>query len=336
MAARLAATGSFVRAEFASPLGKRGYRLLNADIARGTGPGSLAEIASSRQHLTFSGATAVQVPGEGRVVSDPVRLPVRPGDLITVTFTVGPGDVSRKSVRTEPYSCATGVVPLTSPASAFSQPDNQGYLRTVLVGGPPERSIVGFGDSLTENSVSAPVASYVRWTDQLVAHGVDAVNAGVSGGELTQWGIFGAVTGLQRLRWVLTEPGITDVVFCLGTNDLANRVPLTTLLPAYRTVASLVHHYGARLWFVTIPPRGDVRWHSAYESQRRQLNTMLRNGFLRELGARVIDLDAVVRDPLQPGRLNPVDDVGDHLHLSPAGEKDFAAAVSAALGLQHA
>jgi lysophospholipase L1-like esterase len=52
------------------------------------------------------------------------------------------------------------------------------------------------------------------------------------------------------------------------------------------------------------------------------------------MDARPIDLDAVVRDPLRAGVLNPVYDVGDHLHLSPAGEKVFASAVASALGLQ--
>jgi hypothetical protein len=186
LAARVAATGSAVRAEFTSPIGHRGYRLLGATVARAVAPGSLAEAKDSRQRLTFSGSSQVQVPTGGRVLSDPVRLPVRAGDIITVTLTAGPGDVPRKAVPTEPYLCAAGVVPLTSPASAFTRTQNQAYLQTLLVDGPAQRSIVALGDSLTENSRFAPVASYVRWTDQLVRHGVDVVNAGVSGGELTR------------------------------------------------------------------------------------------------------------------------------------------------------
>lgn len=333
LAARLAAVGSSVRAEFESPLGHRGYRLLAADLARASGPGSLVEVPGSRQPLTFSGAAAVQVPPRGRVLSDPVRLSVHPGDLITVTFTVGAGDVSVKSVWTEPYSCAQGVVPLTSPASAFPLAKSQAYLRTVLVEGPAQRSIVALGDSLTENSQSAPIASYIRWTDQLVAHGVDAVNAGVSGGELTQLGYYGSFTGLQRLQQVLLEPGVTDIVLALGTNDLADHVSANALLASYREAALLVHRYGARIWIATIPPRGDIRWSGAYEVQRKRLNSLFRSGFLAQVGAQVIDLDAVVRDPLRAELLNPVYDVGDHLHLSPAGEKVFASAVTSALGL---
>ena len=334
LAARLAAVGSSVRAEFESPLGHRGYRLLAADLARATGPGSLAEVPGSRHPLTFSGASAVQVPPGGRVLSDPVRLSAHPGDLITVTFTAGAGDVSVKAAWTEPYSCAQGVVPLAAPASAFTLARSQAYLRTVLVEGPAQRSIVALGDSLTENSQSEPTSSYLRWTDELVAHGVDVVNAGVSGGELTQLGYYGAFTGMQRLRQVLVEPGITDVVLEVGTNDLADHVPAGTLLAAYREAAALVRSYGARMWITTIPPRGDIRWSGAYEVQRKRLNSLFRSGFLSQMDAHPIDLDAVVRDPLRAGVLNPVYDVGDHLHLSPAGEKVFASAVASALGLQ--
>jgi lysophospholipase L1-like esterase len=204
-----------------------------------------------------------------------------------------------------------------------------------LVDGPWQRNIVALGDSLTETSRFAPIASYVRWTDQLIAQGVNAVNAGVSGGELTKVGMYGSYTGLQRLSQLLTEPGITDVVMCLGTNDLAGYVPLTTLLQAYRRAGSIARQHGVRLWITTIPPRSDAHWNAAFENLRRRLNAMFRGDFPRDIGAGLIDLDAVVRDPLRPSLLRPVNDVGDHLHLSPAGEKEFASAVAAALGLER-
>jgi len=123
------------------------------------------------------------------------------------------------------------------------------------------------------------------------------------------------------------------VVLSLGTNDIGNHVPLTTLVSAYRTAGEIARQHGVRLWIATIPPRSDAHWNDALESQRRQLNAMLRGNFLREIGAGLIDVDPVVRDPVRPGLLSPVNDVGDHLHLSPAGEQEFASAVSGALGL---
>ena len=41
--------------------------------------------------------------------------------------------------------------------------------------------------------------------------------------------------------------------------------------------------------------------------------------------------DAVARDPAQPRRLRPEFDVGDHLHLNPAGYAALAATVPAGL-----
>ena len=118
-----------------------------------------------------------------------------------------------------------------------------------------------------------------------MARGVNVVNAGVSGGELTQVGYYGTFTGLQRLQQVLAEPGITDVVLSLGTNDLAGHVQLSTLFNGYREAALLAHQHGVQLWITTIAPRGDIRWSGALEVARRRLNAMFRGGFLQTIGA---------------------------------------------------
>jgi lysophospholipase L1-like esterase len=57
------------------------------------------------------------------------------------------------------------------------------------------------------------------------------------------------------------------------------------------------------------------------------------NAWIRTSGSfdAVIDLDAALRDPGQPGRLAPVADGGDHLHPNEAGHRMMAAAID--LGL---
>ncbi|WP_410620980.1 hypothetical protein [Amycolatopsis sp. cmx-8-4] len=39
------------------------------------------------------------------------------------------------------------------------------------------------------------------------------------------------------------------------------------------------------------------------------------------------DFDRVARDPAVPGQLRPAYDVGDHLHLDPAGYRALASSV---------
>lgn len=53
------------------------------------------------------------------------------------------------------------------------------------------------------------------------------------------------------------------------------------------------------------------------------------NKWIRESGAydAVLDFDKAVRDPKNSTQLDPLIDVGDHLHMTPAGYKRIAAAV---------
>jgi lysophospholipase L1-like esterase len=45
----------------------------------------------------------------------------------------------------------------------------------------------------------------------------------------------------------------------------------------------------------------------------------------------VLDFDRAVRDPANPRQINPAYDVGDHLHMNPAGYGGIASTVPASL-----
>ena len=64
------------------------------------------------------------------------------------------------------------------------------------------------------------------------------------------------------------------------------------------------------------------------EAARQEVNAWIRTS--RQFDA-VLDFDRAVRDPANPRQINPPYDVGDHLHLTPAGYRVIAAAVPARL-----
>jgi lysophospholipase L1-like esterase len=333
LAARLAGNGTRLRVEFTSPLGDRGFRVEGATVGRAVAARSMDEVPSTQRTVTFAGHGSVRIGPHKRVWSDPVDLPVQAGDTVIVTLTVGPGDAATKAAQTDPFGCATGVVPLDSPGDLFSRVNGEAWVRSILLDGARLRSVVGVGDSLTENSLFALPAAYQRWTDVLLARGVAAVNAAASGGQLTGVGLWGSITGLARVRSVLDEPNVDDLVLALGTNDLGDRVTAATLLDAVRHVISLAHDAGVRLWVVTVPPRADPIWSAADERERQAFNATLRGSFLERNGVGLVDLDAALRDPAAPGKLLARYDGGDHLHMNAAGEVAFADAVARALGL---
>jgi lysophospholipase L1-like esterase len=64
------------------------------------------------------------------------------------------------------------------------------------------------------------------------------------------------------------------------------------------------------------------------EGARQRVNAWIRRSGRFDA---VVDFDVAARDPAQPRRLAPAYDVGDHLHLNPAGYRALADAVPAAL-----
>ena len=60
------------------------------------------------------------------------------------------------------------------------------------------------------------------------------------------------------------------------------------------------------------------------ELDRQEVNRWIRTSGVFDA---IADFDAAIRDPGHPERMRPADDIGDHLHPSPLGFRDMAAAV---------
>jgi lysophospholipase L1-like esterase len=348
--ARLTASGSSMRATFASAGPGRGYRLLGASIARPVAPHSLEVDAASSTPLSFSGSRAITVAGRAEVMSDAVALPVAAGTDVLVTVTTSAGDAYRKGGIVEPGACTPTDLPnaATAPAGSFGGPSHVRWLRSLLVDGPPVRSIVALGDSLTEGPES-PAFTYDRWSDQLVGPGVAVVNAGVGGGALSRMGMFGTDLGTVRSRSLLRgpevpgtrtgyempQPHVDDMIVMLGTNDLGYGQTPEQVIAAMNTVVADATSSGTQLWFCTVAPRGAPR-DSVVEQRRLAINAALLGGRFRPFGVKVIDTGAVVADPAAPNQLAPAYDAGDHLHIDADGARRVGIVVRRAISLPTA
>ncbi len=343
--ARLTATGSLLRATFASDGPGPGYRLLHASIARPVAPHSLEVLPTSSLPLTFSGSRSIAVAGRAEVMSDAVALPVAAGSDVLVTITASAGDAYRKGGFVEPGACTPTDLPgaATAPASSFSGRSHVRWLRSLLVDGPPVRSVVALGDSLTEGPES-PTFTYERWSDQLVAPGVAVANAGVGGGALSRLGMFGTDLGTARGRDLLRgpevpgarsgyevpQPHVDDLIVMLGTNDLGYGQSAEQVIAAMNTVVADATSSGTQLWFCTLLPRGAPR-DSVVEQRRLAINAALLGGRFRPFGVKVIDTGSVVADPTAPNQLAPAFDAGDHLHIDADGARRVGIVVRRAL-----
>ena len=125
--------------------------------------------------------------------------------------------------------------------------------------------------------------------------------------------------------------GINDIGTAEPT-QAAQQAVAADLIAAYDQIIIRAHAQGIKVFGATLLPFGG---NAAYddpdgnrEAARQVVNQWVRTS---QHFDSVIDFDAVTRDPEQPRQLQAALDVGDHLHLNPAGYKVLADAVPAVL-----
>ena len=190
------------------------------------------------------------------------------------------------------------------------------------------RIIACFGDSITQQSHwVAPL----NQTFFLRNDAARALNMGIGGnralsGDASGVGIFGRA-GLARFAGdVLERPGVTDVIFALGTNDIGKclteedlqRNSAENIFAGLCAMADAAKAQGIRVYFATLTPRmGSAYYDARQEAIRRGLNELIRRHGVEYAG--VIDFDAAIRNPEEPEKMYLWCDSGDHLHPGPAG-----------------
>ena len=116
-----------------------------------------------------------------------------------------------------------------------------------------------------------------------------------------------------------------------GINDIGSGVVTSAgqLIAADTRLIAQAHAAGLRILGGTLTPfQGTGYYSPAKERIREQVNA-----WIRDSGAfdGVVDFDRAVRDPVDPLRIAPAYDSGDHIHPDDAGYQAMADAVGLAL-----
>jgi lysophospholipase L1-like esterase len=202
------------------------------------------------------------------------------------------------------------------------------------------------GDSLTDGRGSTTNGDD-KWTDQLFnrlqaipgASHLTVLNQGLGGNRVLNDGLGPNV--LARVdRDVLAQSGVKWLIMFEGVNDIgtaaatqaAQQQVAADLIAAYQQIITRAHAQGIRVYGATITPFGGNNPYDDpngfREAARQQVNAWIRTS--RQFDA-VLDFDRAVRDPASPRQINPAYDVGDHLHMTPAGYGVIASTVPASL-----
>lgn len=337
--ARLSLGGDQLRIRLSNAYGTTPLRIGAASVTGADGQAPLA--------LTFEGHADTEIaPGQARL-SDPVKLPT--GDLQAVQVSVYvPAHTPLHTFHWDGRQTAS-IGACDQTLALRMDPVSTTSARLFVTGievqaAADARSVVVIGDSITDGA-TASLDRDQRWTDHLAARlaprGVAVVNAGISGGRLLRDGM--GESALQRFqRDVLDQPGVASVIVLIGINDIAwpgtafardqARPRLTELQAGYRTLVEQAHRRGLRIVGATLPPFAgalpdtplDDYYQPGKDTLRQQLNRWLLADSPFDA---VIDLDAALRDPVDPSRMAAAYDSGDHLHPGDAGNRAMAAAV---------
>jgi lysophospholipase L1-like esterase len=304
---------------------------------------------TSVRPVTFLGSPSVTIPAGGEVTSDPVPFTVTAGKNVAVDIYLpqstgiptGHLDAQQTSyVSTAGDHDGAASLPVSSSITSWF------FLTDIQTLNTGETGVVTFGDSITDGTNSTVDANH-RWPDYLATDlaaqpatsRLAAIDEGIAGGRLL-YDVIGP-SGLSRFnRDVLSKPSVHYVIVLIGINDIglpglidpSEAVTSTQIIQGYQQLISQAHAHGLAIYGGTLTPiGGSIYDNPANEQERQAVNAWLRSTAGMPGGFdKIVDFDALLRDPSDPSRLLPAFDSGDHLHPNDSG---YAAMATAAAGL---
>lgn len=328
--------GAGLRPEDTTPLVVGAVRVARRD--RGA-----AVVAATSRVVTFGGRPNVTIAPGATEVSDPVDLAVRAGDDLAVSLYVPlvPMAPQHGASFVTSFVTGPGVGDRTGDVSADAFTERT--LATLILTGVDVRStqlrgvVAATGGSVTDGHGSGvdEHTDFPSWLARRLSSELPptrrrtVVNNGLGG---TAAAAACAVPGTgpsveERVAHdSLRLAGLTHLVVYAGTNDLAAGCSAEQILAAYRSIVRQARAAGVRVLVSTITPRASYT--AAQNAERAAVNAWVRRG--GTCGGechRGVDVDAVVRDPGDPDRIDPEIDSGDGIHPNGEGYRRIADAV---------
>ncbi|MBR8641375.1 SGNH/GDSL hydrolase family protein [Streptomyces tuirus] len=322
--------GSRFKLRLSNVYGKQPLTVDAVELATPQGIGGV--VPGSSTPVTFQGSRSVTIPVGETATSDVTGRSVAADTDLTVSLyvsgTTGPTTWHRLATATT-YVSASGDHTSDTSGDAFTTTQSSFFFVSGLdVAAPAGRgSVVAFGDSLTDGVGSTPDANR-RYPDVLARRlggEVGVLNEGIGANQVVNDTEYGSIGALGRFdQDVLAQPGVRDVIFEEGVNDIlgAHYFPddaptAEEVIAAYKDLIARAHRHGLRMLGMTLNPIGGAEEYSeAGEAMRQTLNAWIRDESTFD---GIIDADALWRDPANPLHLAPDYDSGDGLHPNDAG-----------------
>lgn len=342
--------GHTIRIRLSNAYGKQTLEIVSVHVALHAQGSNI--VSGSDHPVTFSGQTAISIPADALVLSDPVNLDFNASADLAVSIFVSKaasGSGIHYSAQQTNYIGQGDLA--SSPSIQDATPITSWvFLTGIDVLAPKSSTLVAFGDSITDGANSTNNANH-RWpnflSDRLLAKhkSIGVLDAGIGGNRILHdpaTNIAFGVNALARFdRDVLAQPAVRYVIVLEGINDLGHTgagAPASQVVSAQDVIAGLTqlieraHEHGIKIFGATLTPfEGTV--FPGYFTPEKEIKRKAINQWIRTSHAfdGVIDFDKAVQDPNHPDRILPAYDSGDHLHPGDAGYKAMAEAVDLSL-----
>ena len=300
--------------------------------------------------VTFEGHRLVTISAVENAVSDPLELPLEPGDTIYVSFYLANFTLMRSVVYAQgPLSeglYANGN--RTEDASIDLETSRKTHLfyflsNVSVLTEPKNRAIVCYGDSITAQDW--PDCLALRCREE--GYGSTAVIRRATSGSriLRQYSCLTyesyGLAGEYRFAHEVPTDGADTVIIQQGINDIIHPVgeeknvfrPMSDLptveelIDGLKDYISQARKMGYKVYVGTLLPMGGWRTDAPFRQEMRHAY----NDFIRstDLIDGCIDFDAALRDPARPNHFLLEYDSGDHLHPSRKGYERMAELIPA-------
>ena len=354
----ISAAGRMVRVSFTNEFGTAPLNISEAHVALRDGGSTIVD--SSGNQLTFSSSSSVSILPGARVVSDALEIDVRNNAELVISIYL-PDDVtgSASPVTYHVRALQTNYIAAGNQAAKkdlenASTTTAWHFLASVDVANYWSMPVIAtLGDSITDGdqmgAPNEPIDTNVRYPDLLfkaiIAGGKSAsvINLGISGNQVLT-SFLGENPTARLNRDVLTQTGVTHVIYLEGINDIGFPVLLSVLgiptplnsaeaiIAGHKQVISRAKAAGLSVIGGTLTPSGGSAL-PGYNDATAEAKRQTINAWIRDSGAydMVIDFDAALADPENPAAMN-VELTADGLHPNAAGYQVMADTAFAAIG----